>query len=59
MARFLLISPPTGTVTEDWGRAGAWHTEAMAIGVLGGESFERGEDATERRNLYVYIQIYV
>jgi hypothetical protein len=36
-ARFLLASPPAGTVTEDWGRGGAWHAEAMAIGVLGGE----------------------
>ena len=36
-AGFLLASPPTGTVTEDWGRRGAWHAEAMAIGVLRGE----------------------
>ena len=54
-ARFLLASPPTGTVTEDWGRGGAWHAEAMAIGVLGGEGELRtggdaGADNTDQRN---------
>ena len=50
-ARFLLPSTPTGTVTEDWGRGGAWHAEAMAIGREG--ELRTGGDATERRNLCV------
>ena len=50
--RFLFASPPTKTVTGDWGRRGAWHAEAMEMGVWAErESFEREGDATERRNL--------
>ena len=36
------------------GRGGAWHTKAMATGVLGGEGeLQKGGEATEGRNLGV------
>ena len=36
-AHFLLVSPPVGTVAEDWGRGSTWNAGGMAIGILGGE----------------------
>ena len=45
--RFLLVSPPTVTVPGDWGRRGAWHAEAMAIGGMNGDL--EGELRTEGR----------
>ena len=32
-----LASPPTGIVTEDWGRKGTWSAGAMAMEGLSGE----------------------